>query len=146
MARRPVPKSRRRYALQSPALEIARELKGIPAEPIRAKRRFPPNQSVQGMPRFYFNVYHKQPHVDAEGTELADHRAVWIEATKSCGEMMKDLDGQLEIGPEWRMEVLDQQRRGYSSSVSAPRWGRPSIQGHQSRTARPGGSFRRRKA
>jgi hypothetical protein len=63
------------------------------------------------MPRFYFNVYHKRPHTDTDGSELPSHKEAWVEATKSCGEMMRDLDGQLEIGPEWRMEVLDERRR-----------------------------------
>jgi len=40
---------------------------------------------------------------------LPDQEAAWVEATKSCGEMMRDLDGALQIGPEWRMEVSDDQ-------------------------------------
>jgi hypothetical protein len=63
------------------------------------------------MPRYYFNVRHKTVHEDEEGMELPDYKAAWVEATTACGEMMRDLDGRLEIGPEWRMEVLDERHR-----------------------------------
>lgn len=63
------------------------------------------------MPRYYFNIRHKDVHEDDHGIELSDHKAAWVEATTACGEMMKDLDGALEIGPIWRMEVRDDQGR-----------------------------------
>ena len=37
---------------------------------------------------------------------MADDDAAWVEATTACGEMLRDLDGALKAGPEWRMEVL----------------------------------------
>jgi hypothetical protein len=60
------------------------------------------------MPRFYFHVHHKRSYHDHEGAELRDLRAAWVEATTSCGEMLRDIDGQMEVGPEWRMEVTDE--------------------------------------
>lgn len=41
-----------------------------------------------------------------DGVELADDRAAWVEATTACGEMLRDLDGDLKAGSEWRMEVI----------------------------------------
>lgn len=43
-----------------------------------------------------------------EGVELADDDAAWVEATTACGEMLRDLNGALRAGPEWRMEVTRQ--------------------------------------
>jgi hypothetical protein len=40
-----------------------------------------------------------------DGVELADDRAAWVEATTACGEILRDLDGDLKAGSEWRMEV-----------------------------------------
>jgi hypothetical protein len=40
-----------------------------------------------------------------DGIELADDRAAWVEATTACGEILRDLDGDLKAGSEWRMEV-----------------------------------------
>jgi hypothetical protein len=74
------------------------------------------------MPRFYFHVHHKRSHYDLEGTELRDHRAAWVEATTSCGEMMKDLDGQLEVGPECGWKSRMKIRMFFSFFASAPRW------------------------
>ena len=40
-----------------------------------------------------------------EAVELADDEAAWIETTTACAEMLRDLDGALKAGPEWRMEA-----------------------------------------
>ena len=48
---------------------------------------------------------HGELHQDEEGSEHASQHDAWIEATEACGQMMRDLDGALKIGPEWRMEV-----------------------------------------
>ena len=59
------------------------------------------------MPRYYFHIRHRTLALDTEGVVLADDAAAWEEATTACGEMMRDLDGALKRGPEWRMEVVD---------------------------------------
>jgi len=51
---------------------------------------------------------HGELHQDEEGSEHASQHDAWIEATEACGQMMRDLDGALKIGPEWRMEVTNQ--------------------------------------
>ena len=58
------------------------------------------------MPRYFFNITQgKVPRPPDEGMELPDDAAAWEEATTTCGEMIKELDGKLKAGPEWRMEV-----------------------------------------
>jgi hypothetical protein len=63
------------------------------------------------MPLYYFHVHYKDHQRDLEGVELAGDREAWQQATRACGEMMKDLDGDFEPGPEWRLEVTDAEAR-----------------------------------
>jgi hypothetical protein len=48
------------------------------------------------------------PVYDPEGVELAGYKAAWDEATRACGEMIQEIDGELSIGTDWTMEVHDQ--------------------------------------
>jgi hypothetical protein len=58
------------------------------------------------MPRYFFNITQgERARKPDEGMDLADNEAAWEEATTTCGEMIKELDGKLKAGPEWRMEV-----------------------------------------
>ncbi len=62
------------------------------------------------MPRYYFNTFHSDREFqDTEGMDHASQNDAWEEATTACGEMMRDLDGDLKPGEEWRMEVLNEQ-------------------------------------
>ena len=60
------------------------------------------------MPRYFFNVYHDRSVLDQEGEELPDRHAAWKEATLTAGRMMQDIDGKLQPGREWRLEVTDE--------------------------------------
>ena len=60
------------------------------------------------MPRYFFNVYHERSQLDQEGEELPDRHAAWKEATVTAGRMMQDIDGKLQPGREWRLEVTDE--------------------------------------
>ncbi len=61
------------------------------------------------MTRYYFHVTHNRPRVnDDQGVELPDVKAAWDEATRACGEMITDIDGDLAIGTDWRMDVDDE--------------------------------------
>jgi hypothetical protein len=60
------------------------------------------------MPRYHFNIFHDRTHLDEEGEELPDKHAAWIEATRTAGEIIKDIDGELRPGHDWRMEVTDE--------------------------------------
>jgi hypothetical protein len=42
--------------------------------------------------------------------ELPDQSAAWEKATMAAGEMIKNLDGALKPGHDWRMEVTDEFR------------------------------------
>jgi hypothetical protein len=39
--------------------------------------------------------------------ELPNDEAAWEEATTTCGEMIKELDGKLKAGPDWVMVVTN---------------------------------------
>jgi len=60
------------------------------------------------MPLYFYRITYGEgaPPWPHEGVELADDEAAWVEATTACGEMLRDLDGALKAGPEWRMEVI----------------------------------------
>jgi hypothetical protein len=61
------------------------------------------------MPLYYFNITHGQEsRKPDQGHEFPDDEAAWEEATTACGEMIRDLDGDLKAGPEWRMEVTNE--------------------------------------
>jgi hypothetical protein len=63
------------------------------------------------MPRYFFNVYSDESDYEDEvGDELSDRIAAWQEATKTAGECLRDLDGKLEPGTSWRLEVTDEFR------------------------------------
>ena len=57
------------------------------------------------MPHYFFNLRHTVLEMDHQGLELVDDHAAWGEATKTLGEILRDLDGKLLPGPEWRLEV-----------------------------------------
>lgn len=60
------------------------------------------------MPRYFFNVFHNRAEPDEQGEDLPDAQAAWREATKTAGQILRDLDGRLRPGQEWRMEVTDE--------------------------------------
>jgi hypothetical protein len=63
------------------------------------------------MTRYYFNIrYGERVFDDEEGSEHATQDAAWHEATQACGEMLRDLDGRIRDGEEWRMEVTNKER------------------------------------
>lgn len=73
------------------------------------------------MPRYFFNVYNgTEVYLDEEGEDLPDRFAAWHEATTSAGQSLRDLNGKLNPGTEWRMEVLDETgNRLYCLNVTA---------------------------
>ena len=60
------------------------------------------------MPRYFFHVHHERSEPDFEGEELPDQHAAWQEATEMAGRTLQGLDGKLQPGREWRMEVTDE--------------------------------------
>jgi hypothetical protein len=45
------------------------------------------------MPLYFFNVQNGIETPDHVGTELPDKHAAWAEATKSCGDLIRNIDG-----------------------------------------------------
>jgi hypothetical protein len=64
------------------------------------------------MPRFYFVIQHDGQALEpGTGIELPDMNAAWSEATRTTGEIVKDLDGSLEVGTEWSIQIQDAERK-----------------------------------
>lgn len=64
------------------------------------------------MARYFFHVrYGEESYLDEIGEDLPDNLAAWNEATASAGHSIRDLDGRLKPGTDWRMEVVDE--RGF---------------------------------
>ena len=61
------------------------------------------------MPRYFFNVrYGNDSYRDEVGEDLPDNMAAWHEATSSAGQSIRDLDGKLQPGTDWRMDVVSE--------------------------------------
>jgi hypothetical protein len=60
------------------------------------------------MPRYFFHIHHNGAQMDRDGEELPDKDAAWKEATLTAGQMLQSIDGRLEPGHDWRMEVTDE--------------------------------------
>jgi hypothetical protein len=60
------------------------------------------------MPLYFFNIQHKSLSPDLVGTELPDKHAAWGTATRICGDFIREIDGELKPGREWRLEVTDE--------------------------------------
>jgi hypothetical protein len=58
------------------------------------------------MARYYFNIRHGNDlFEDDHGSEHVTQHDAWSEAVRACGEMLRDLNGKLQVGQEWRLEV-----------------------------------------
>jgi hypothetical protein len=64
------------------------------------------------MPKYFFSLRHgdhTSQHDD--GIDFPDLAAVQAEATKSTGDILRDLNRALEAGSELRLEVADEARK-----------------------------------
>lgn len=64
------------------------------------------------MPRYFFNTFDSESrsHVDDVGEELPNREAAWEAATRYAADVLRDLDGALRHGHDWRLEVLKEDR------------------------------------
>jgi hypothetical protein len=63
----------------------------------------------ENMPKYFFVVRQGDQTSDySDGIEFPDIGAVQLEAIKSTGEILRDLDYPFEAGSELRMEVADE--------------------------------------
>lgn len=66
------------------------------------------NEGFAEMPRYFFRPLNGlNTEMKNEGLDLPDKHAAWAEATTACGELLKDLDGNLKPGDKWQMQVKD---------------------------------------
>ena len=80
------------------------------------------------MPQFYFHVTHDGPRVDdVDGVVLQDRKAAWDEATKTCGEMIREIDGSLALGSNWQMDVWDETGPQFTINFGAYDTGTESV-------------------
>ena len=64
------------------------------------------------MPRYFFHMSRNgEPHFDTEGLTFLDNQAAYEEATKACGEMIGSIDGHLQPGAGWQIDVTDEAGR-----------------------------------
>ena len=63
------------------------------------------------MPRYFFHTLHESLQRDEEGTEFQSDAQAWKEGVAACSELMHDLDGHLDDGPEYRMQCEDETGR-----------------------------------
>lgn len=60
------------------------------------------------MPKYFFHITQDgATNPDTAGIDLTDVKRAWSEAVVTCGEILRDLDG--EFDSEWRMDVEDDQ-------------------------------------
>ena len=61
------------------------------------------------MPRYFFHlIRNDQAGLDNDGLTLRNNQAAWEEATMAFGEMIRTIDGHLQPGAGWQMEVTDE--------------------------------------
>src|SRR5688500_2116799 len=78
----------------------------------RSRRfRFLVVSETRVMPRYYINLHDGEMRPDREGSELPHNHAAWSEAVRTCGEMLKNIDGDLPVNSKWEMEVSDEHGR-----------------------------------
>ena len=77
-----------------------------------ASETYPPcsgEKATDDMPLYFFSVSRGGNSTSpGAGLEFPDDEAAWVEATTACGEMIRDLDGDMKAGQEWRMDVADE--------------------------------------
>ena len=58
--------------------------------------------------RYFFRITRNGARTDhSDGLEFADKAAVWHEAAISCGEIIREMGGDIEPGNHWQMEISD---------------------------------------
>lgn len=61
------------------------------------------------MPRYFFHMNRNdEANFDTEGLTFLNHEGACEEATKACGEMIRSIDGHLQPGAGWQIDVTDE--------------------------------------
>ena len=72
------------------------------------------------MPKYHF-IIAQDDVIHRDGFELPDMNAAWHEATKTCGEMIRDLDGSLKPDSRWALTIQDRRANLSGRLRSSPR-------------------------
>jgi hypothetical protein len=59
------------------------------------------------MPVYYFVIKHGSD-ITQSRLRLPDIQSAWEEATTATGEILRGLDGSLEVGTEWSIQIQDE--------------------------------------
>ncbi|MDB5653931.1 MAG: hypothetical protein JWQ94_1544 [Tardiphaga sp.] len=63
------------------------------------------------VPLYYYSITKgNRATVFCEGVDLADDTAAWHEARVCCGKLLRNSEGSVAPGEEWRLEVTDAAR------------------------------------
>jgi hypothetical protein len=58
--------------------------------------------------RYFFHVRDGVSEPDSTGTEFPSFQKAHGEAVSFCGAMLRDMNGELPVDSEWRMDVADE--------------------------------------
>jgi hypothetical protein len=77
--------------------------------PDRTAERMHDSHLDQSVPAKYFFhiVLNGSPSGQSDGLLFPDKAAAWREASMSCGEIIREMDGKIKPGCNWQMEVSD---------------------------------------
>jgi hypothetical protein len=57
---------------------------------------------------YFFRVYTNDVEsYHSDGLEFSSKEHVWHEASTSTGELIREMDGKMQPGLDWRMDVID---------------------------------------
>lgn len=61
------------------------------------------------MPQYFFHLNHLHERSDGDGIDLPDFDSAWAEAVRTCGEMLRNLDGSLKPDTPFELTVADEE-------------------------------------
>jgi hypothetical protein len=68
-----------------------------------------PHATAGASARFYFRVFTNGVERHAsDGLVFSDKHEAWLEASTSTGEIIREMDGKMQPGLDWRMDVTDE--------------------------------------
>jgi hypothetical protein len=69
------------------------------------------------MPKYLFHIDGPRPYVDSTGTMLPNDQAAWQETR--C--RVRDIEDYLQLGEEWRLEVMKDDKAVFMVTLSSRR-------------------------
>jgi hypothetical protein len=69
------------------------------------------------MPTYFFHIDGERPHRDVIGEDLPHDEAAWVEALR----LTRDIEGMVQPGQRWTLEVHDGNRVLYRVAITTER-------------------------